>query len=51
MIYPTAPNECIFIDDSAANINAAKELGIYGIVYMDIESLRNDFKMITETER
>ena len=49
--YNLNPDKCIFIDDSVANINAANELGIHGIVYTDIESLRKDFKMITETER
>ena len=49
--YKLNPDECVFIDDSAQNIKAAKELGIHGIVYTDIESLRNEFKMITETER
>lgn len=38
--YNLNPDECIFIDDSVANINAANELGIHGIVYTDIESLR-----------
>ena len=49
--YNLNPDECIFNDDSVANINAANELGIHGIVYTDIESLRKDFKMITETGR
>ena len=35
--YNLNPDESIFIDDSVANINAANELGIHGIVYTDIE--------------
>ncbi len=49
--YNLKPDECIFIDDSAPNIKAANDLGIHGIVYTGIESLRNKFKMITETGR
>lgn len=49
--YNLNPDECVFIDDSVANIKAANELGIHGIIYTDIDSLRKDFKMITETER
>ena len=41
--YNLNPDECIFIDDSVANINAANELGIHGIVYTDIEDLRKEF--------
>ena len=41
--YSLNPDECVFIDDSAANIKTAKELGIHGIVYTDIENLRKDF--------
>lgn len=44
--YNLNPDECIFIDDSVANINAANELGIHGIVYTDIENLRKEFKRI-----
>jgi len=36
------PHECIFIDDSPANISAAKELGIEGIVFTDPETLRQE---------
>lgn len=35
--YNLNPNECIFIDDSVANINSANELGIHGIVYTGFE--------------
>lgn len=48
--YNLNPVECVFVDDSAANIKAAKELGMHGIVYNGIESLRSEFKMITETK-
>ena len=41
--YNLNPDECFFIDDSVANIKAANELGIHGIVYTDIESLRKEF--------
>lgn len=41
--YNLNPDECVFIDDSVANINAANELGIHGIVYTDIEDLRKEF--------
>ncbi|MBR3779710.1 MAG: HAD family phosphatase [Clostridia bacterium] len=41
--YNLNPDECVFIDDSVANIKAASELGIYGIVYTDIENLRKEF--------
>jgi FMN phosphatase YigB (HAD superfamily) len=27
------PQECIFVDDSEKNINAARSLGIHGILY------------------
>lgn len=48
--YNLNPDECIFIDDSVANINAANELGIHGIVYTDIESLRNIFGEIIKLQ-
>lgn len=48
--YNLNPDECIFIDDSVANIKAAKELGIHGIVYTDIESLRNIFSELIKVQ-
>ncbi|NLX76226.1 MAG: HAD family phosphatase [Clostridiaceae bacterium] len=38
------PDECIFIDDTPANVSAAEELGIKGIVFRDPESLRQELK-------
>lgn len=32
------PGECVFLDDRADNIEAAKEMGMSGIVFEDIES-------------
>lgn len=48
--YNLNPDECIFIDDSVANIKAAIDLGIHGIVYTDIESLRKEFNSIVGAE-
>lgn len=41
--YNLNPDECVFIDDSVANINAANELGIHGIVFNNVENLRKEF--------
>ncbi|WP_422840379.1 HAD family hydrolase [Aeromonas veronii] len=38
--FDLKPAECIFIDDSPANIAAAEALGIRGIVFTDAESCR-----------
>lgn len=35
--YGLKPEECVFLDDLPANIAAAKELGMYGIVVKDQE--------------
>lgn len=37
----TKPQEVIFVDDKEANVNSAKKLGIYGIVYKPETILRN----------
>lgn len=40
--YGLAAEECVFIDDSPANIAAAKRLGMKGIIYRDPEQLSAD---------
>jgi putative hydrolase of the HAD superfamily len=39
-----APHEAIFVDDIAANIAAARALGIDGIQFTGIEQLRRDLE-------
>lgn len=34
--------ECFFIDDKIENINGAKSIGIKGIVYKDLEQIKNE---------
>jgi putative hydrolase of the HAD superfamily len=36
------PQEILLIDDAAANIAAAKDIGLQGILFTDAESLRSD---------
>ena len=38
--FDLKPAECLFIDDSPANIAAAEALGIRGIVFIDVASCR-----------
>lgn len=38
------PNECVFIDDRAGYVNAAKELGMRGIVYNDFDSMKKELE-------
>ena len=48
--YNLNSDECIFIDDSVANIKTANELGIHGIVYTNCEKLRKDFDEIVNSQ-
>jgi epoxide hydrolase-like predicted phosphatase len=41
-----SPHEAVFVDDSAANVFAAKELGIHGIVFSDPEKLKRELDAI-----
>jgi len=36
------PDECVFIDDNPKNVTAANQLGIHGIIYTNIASLKRD---------
>lgn len=38
--YHLNPEECLFIDDSPANIDAGRAVGIQGILFTDAQSLR-----------
>ena len=40
------PEECVFIDDLQVNINAANELGIKGILYTNLNQLKEDFETL-----
>lgn len=39
-----APQECILIDDSLENIQAAQQIGIHGILFQSYESLQAELK-------
>lgn len=40
--FGVAAEDAVFIDDSAANIDAANALGITGLLFTDAETLRAD---------
>ena len=41
--YNLQANECVFVDDRQGNIDAAKELGIHGITFINCEQAKNAF--------
>ncbi len=38
------PEECVFIDDKAVNIDGAKSIGMKGVVFKDTEQLKADLQ-------
>ena len=42
--YGLRAEECVFIDDTAENVDAARELGFRGIVYTDSEALVRELR-------
>ena len=43
----TSPQETLFLDDKLVNIEAARALGMMGIVFSTVDQLRNDLKSAT----
>ena len=46
--YDLVPEETVFIDDSEKNIEAAKALGIHGIVFSDLEDGKRQFEALVK---
>lgn len=44
--YGLKANECIFLDDNRANVEAARALGIYGIVVSDYEQANSELNRV-----
>lgn len=42
------PEECVFIDDNPKHVTAAEKLGIHGIIYTDIETLKTTVKELLD---
>ena len=40
------PDECIFIDDNPRNTAGAESIGIHGIVYTDLPSLKTELQLL-----
>ncbi len=44
--FDVKPEECVFIDDKAANIEGAKAIGMRGIVFKSADQLKTDIKAV-----
>jgi putative hydrolase of the HAD superfamily len=40
------PSEIVLVDDVAANITVARELGLLGLLFTDAQTLRNDLELL-----
>ena len=40
--YGLNPDECVFIDDRKVNVDAAKALGMHGIVFTSYEEAKKE---------
>lgn len=49
--FNVQPENCVFIDDKAANIEGAKSIGMHGIVFKDTDQLKANLKTILENDR
>ena len=48
--YGLVPEECVFIDDRADNIEAAMDMGMSGIVFDDIGNVKKQLSIMLEQE-
>lgn len=48
--YCLSAEECVFIDDIEQNVNAARALGIHGIVFHDKAQVDNEIEMLRRSE-
>ncbi len=48
--YDLSADECIFIDDIERNVNAAKGLGMHGIVFHNKSQAENEIEMIRRSQ-
>jgi putative hydrolase of the HAD superfamily len=48
--YELNPDECVFIDDLAPNIEGAKKLGIHGIQFLELDQVKEELKTYLEKE-
>ena len=46
--FDVKPEDCVFIDDKAVNIEGAKSIGMHGIVFKDTDQLKADLKTMLE---
>ena len=44
--FGVQPEECVFIDDRAENIEGARRVGMHGIVFENMEQLKCDWKAL-----
>lgn len=44
--YALRPDECVFIDDNEANVDAASALGIHAVRFGDVEQVRRDLEKL-----
>lgn len=44
--YHLKPSECVFIDDTQENIDAAKKLGIHGITFVSLQQAKKELESL-----
>lgn len=48
--FDVSPEDCVFIDDKAVNIEGAKSIGMHGIVFKHTDQLKAELKTILEND-